>query len=73
MCCILSGVGLHAEIRKFGELNFVKTGLKSKFGVNPQFFSHALCLYITRFPPGGARGVGTRLALFDEGLLTDIV
>ena len=31
------------------ELNFVKTGLKSKFGVNPQFFSHELCLYITRF------------------------
>ena len=46
MCCILSGVGLHAEIR---ELNFVTTGLKSKFGVNPQFFSHEQCLYITRF------------------------
>ena len=34
---------------KFGKLNFVKTGLKSKFGVNPQSFSHELCLYITRF------------------------
>ena len=31
------------------ELNFVKTGLKFKFGVNPQSFSHELCLYITRF------------------------
>ena len=31
------------------ELNFVKTGLKCKLGVNPQSFSHELCLYITRF------------------------
>jgi len=31
------------------ELNFVKTGLKFKFEVNPQSFSHELCLYITRF------------------------
>ena len=31
------------------ELNFVKTGLRSKFGVSPQFFSHEVCLYITRF------------------------
>ena len=31
------------------KLNFVKTGLKFKFGVNPQSFSHALCLYITTF------------------------
>ena len=34
------------------KLNFVKTGLKFEFGVNPQSFSHVLCLYITRFPPG---------------------
>ena len=26
------------------ELNFVKTGLKYKVGVNPQSFSHELCL-----------------------------
>ena len=32
------------------KLNFVKTGLKFEFGVNPQSFSHELCLYITRFP-----------------------
>ena len=32
--------------RNFVKLNLVKTGLKSKFGVN---FSHELCLYITRF------------------------
>ena len=31
------------------ELNFVKTGLRSKFRVNPQFFSHELCPYVTRF------------------------
>ena len=31
------------------KLNFVKTGLKFEFGVNPQSFSHELCLYITRF------------------------
>ena len=30
------------------KLNFVKTGLKFEFGVNPQSFSHELCL-ITRF------------------------
>ena len=30
-------------------LNFIKTGLKCKFGLNPQSFSHELCLYITRF------------------------
>ena len=47
MCCI-SGVGF--VCRKSVELNFVKTGLKCKFGVNPQSFSHELCLYITRFP-----------------------
>ena len=27
-----------AYMQKFGKLNFVKTGLKCKFGVNPQFF-----------------------------------
>ena len=33
------------------ELNFVKTGLKFKFGVNPQSFSHEpLCLYIINIP-----------------------
>ena len=37
------------------ELNFVKTRLKFKFGVNLQSFSHELCLYITRF--GGDRRV----------------
>ena len=31
------------------KLNFIKTGLKPKFGINPYFFSHELCLYITRF------------------------
>ena len=31
------------------KLNFVKTGLKFEFAVNPQSFSHELCLYITRF------------------------
>ena len=31
------------------ELNFVKIGLKFKFGVNSQSFSHELCLCITRF------------------------
>ena len=31
------------------ELNLVKTGLKYKLGVNPQYFSHELCPYITRF------------------------
>ena len=31
------------------KLNFVKTGLKFEFGVNPQSFSHELGLYITRF------------------------
>ena len=36
---------MHAEIW----LNFVKTELKCKFGVNPLSFSHELCLYITRF------------------------
>ena len=39
-------------MQKFGELNFVKTRLKFKFGVNPQppqSFSYELCLYITRF------------------------
>ena len=36
------------------KLNFVKTGLKFKFGVNPQSFSHELCLYITRFQYGKA-------------------
>ena len=37
------------------KLNFVKTGLKFQFGVNPQSFSHELSLYITRF--------GTRLTV----------
>ena len=31
------------------KLNFVKTGLKFEFGVNPQSFSHELCLYITYY------------------------
>ena len=30
-------------MQKSVELNFVKTGLKCKFGVNPQLFSHELC------------------------------
>ena len=37
-------------MQKYGGLYFVKAGLKFKFGVNPQSFSHELCLYITRFP-----------------------
>ena len=57
-------------MQKFGELNFVKTGLKCKFGVNPQSFSHELCLYITRFamtfrPAGLSRdpyGLGEKTA-----------
>ena len=40
---------VQACMQKFGELNFVKTGLKSKFEVNPQSFFHELRLYITRF------------------------
>ena len=32
--------------RNLVELNFVKTGLKCKFGVNPQSFSHELSLYV---------------------------
>ena len=41
----LDAYSLHGVVcmQKFGELNFVETGLKSKFGVNPQFFSHELC------------------------------
>ena len=45
---ILSGARLYA-CRNSVKLNFVKIGLKFKFGVNPQSFSHELCLYITRF------------------------
>ena len=37
------------ECRNSVKLNLVRTGLKSKFGVNRNFFSHELCLYITRF------------------------
>ena len=55
------------------ELNFVKTRLKCKFGVNPQFFSHELCLYITRFYLNerggfyGARIGKTITAFIDQG------
>ena len=44
------------------QLNFVKTGLKFKFGVNPQFFSHELCLYITKF----FRGTTSSPSLWDH-------
>ena len=46
-------------MQKFGELNFIKTGLKFEFGVNPQYFSHELCLYITRFASKTAEQRGT--------------
>ena len=36
-------------MQKFGGVKFRKDGLKCKFGVNPQSFSHELCLYIKRF------------------------
>ena len=49
MCCILAGAACRLVCRNSVELNFVKTGLKCKFGVNPQLFSHELCLYTTRF------------------------
>ena len=48
MCCIVS-LWCRLVCRNSVELNFVKIGLKSKFGVNLQSFSHELCLYITRF------------------------
>ena len=44
MCCILPGVGF--VWRSSVELNFVKTGLNLGWTCN--FFSHELCLYITR-------------------------
>ena len=47
MCCIYLWCRLCTQ--KFDKLNFLKTGLKSKFGVNPYFFPHELYLYITRF------------------------
>ena len=43
------------------ELNFVKTGLKFKFGVNPQSFSHELCPYITRFSSCSRADLGASL------------
>ena len=49
MCCILAGAACRLVCRNSVKLNFVKTGLKCKFGVNPQSFSHELRLYITRF------------------------
>ena len=40
-------------MQKLRKLNLVKTGLKSKFGETRNFFSHELCLYITRFTYAG--------------------
>ena len=46
---VLRTIWCRLVCRNSVELNFVKTGLKCKFGVNPHSFSHELCLYITRF------------------------
>ena len=47
-------------MQKFSKLNFVKTGLKCKFGVNPYFFSHELCLYIlNEIPDSHAQSLGS--------------
>ena len=46
---VLHTLGCTLVCRNSVKLNFVKTGLKFEFWVNPQSFSHELCLYITRF------------------------
>ena len=46
---LIRAAGYLVPIGHSVKLNLVKTGLKFKFGVNPYFFSHELCLYITRF------------------------
>jgi len=46
MCCILSGAGLHAEIR---QVKFRKDRVKMQIWGKPAIFSHEVCLYITSF------------------------
>ena len=59
--------------RNSEELDFVKTRLKCKFGVNQQSFSHELCQYIMRFYLNerggfcGARIGKTITAFIDQG------